>query len=178
MFDRINPLIIFVVVVVFAFFVLFRQVKGMNYRLDDLEQDLNDLHNAQAFCSKPLPDCAGADEDEDTCSLSGSSTGTESNLELAASGASPIIGTLYMSADATPVCVIKEEAEEEVPLIASDEEEEAAEAEPAPAARPKPAAKPKAASKPTKRGGARKKGLSEIEEACELVDEIAAQETA
>lgn len=178
MFDRINPLIIFVVVVVFAFFILFRQVKALHYRMDDLEQDLADLHNAQAFCSKPML-CGGKvvvaassdedddeDEDDDT-----SEEEEECLLSAKGSGHGPMISALYMSADTTPVCVIKEEEEEEC----TASEEEAAEDEPAPApasTKPRAAPAPKARAPPKQAKKAAQAKKDAVKEACEIADGI------
>lgn len=154
-------MIIFVVVVVFAFFVLFKQVKVMHLRMDDLEQDFAELHNAQAFCCKPSAANASSRQEERA------ETDGESDDSSECSSAhheSSIIGTLYTSTDTTPVCVIKEEDEEEDESSASD-----ADASPPPP--PAPVQKQKRAPISRGRRGASKKA-SEVNDACHVVDEI------
>jgi hypothetical protein len=54
MFNKFNPIIPLAIVVCFAMFIMFKRMKILQYRIDDLEQEFQDLHNQQAFCQKGL----------------------------------------------------------------------------------------------------------------------------
>lgn len=53
MFGKLNPAIIVTVVLVFVVFLMYQRMKLLAYRLDDLEQEVTDLHNEHAFCVPP-----------------------------------------------------------------------------------------------------------------------------
>ncbi|KAG2424933.1 hypothetical protein HXX76_014091 [Chlamydomonas incerta] len=54
MFGKLNPLIVVAVVLVFVVVMMYQRMKMLAYRLDDLEQEVTDLHNEHAFCGPPL----------------------------------------------------------------------------------------------------------------------------